>query len=44
MKKDPMYYTLEQAIFLFGEKEATAFENIQVNYQCDGYDIFITQW
>lgn len=44
MKKDPMYYTLEQAIFLYGEKEATAFEHLRVNCQCDGYDIFISQW
>lgn len=39
---NPGLYTIEQALSLYGKK-ATRFEDLQVNYQCDGYDIFITQ-
>lgn len=26
------------------EGDTTQFEDIQCNYQCDGYDIFLSQW
>lgn len=39
---NPGLHTIEQALFLYGKK-ATQFEGLQVNHQCDGYDIFLSQ-
>lgn len=42
MLANPGLYTIEEALFYYGEK-ATAFECMRVNYNCDGYDLFIKQ-
>jgi hypothetical protein len=40
-QKDPHLHTLDEAFFLYGEK-ATRFEDLEVNYNCDGYRIYIS--